>query len=197
MKIVLASNNAGKIHELTSLLAPLDLEVIPQAVLGVKDIEETGLSFIENALLKARHAARVTGFPVIADDSGLAVAALHGQPGIHSARYAGPKAESRENIQKLLSAMESVPDNERQACFHCVLVYLSEADDPTPIVCEGKWDGMILRQPVGDAGFGYDPIFFDPHEKQSAAELPAAIKNSISHRGKALQTLLKQLAKNT
>lgn len=193
MKIVLASNNAGKIHELTHLLAPFNLEVIPQAVLGVTDIEETGLSFIENALLKARHAARITGFPVIADDSGLAVAALQGQPGIYSARYAGTHAKATDNIEKLLSAMETVPDNERHACFHCVLVFLANAEDPTPIVCEGKWHGMILREPKGNNGFGYDPVFFDPHEKQTAAELSQAIKNSVSHRGKALQKLIKHL----
>lgn len=190
MKIVLASNNAGKIRELNELLGHLHIEFIPQANLGVEEIEETGLTFVENALLKARHASQVTGLPALADDSGLAVDALNGAPGIYSARYAGKQANATDNINKLLLALKNVPDDQRTASFHCVLAFMKHAEEPTPLICTGKWSGIILRQPQGKGGFGYDPIFYVPSEQKSSAELLPALKNSISHRGIALQSLL-------
>jgi XTP/dITP diphosphohydrolase len=192
MKIVLASHNSGKIKELTELLAPLQIELIPQSALGVDDVEETGLSFIENAILKARHAAKITGLPALADDSGLAVDALKGAPGIYSARYAGTN-NSADNITKLLAELHDVSDENRNAHFHCILAFISHAADPMPLVCAGKWSGVILREPKGEGGFGYDPIFYIPSIKMSAAELPGVIKNKISHRGIALELLLKLL----
>lgn len=193
MKIVLASNNQGKIRELNALLNTLAIEVIPQAELGVNEIEETGVTFVENALLKARHAAQMTGLPAIADDSGLNVYALKGAPGIYSARYAGLPSNAQANINKLLAEMQSIPDDKRQAYFYCLLVFISHPNDPTPLICDGKWHGTILHEQKGGEGFGYDPIFFVPNENKTAAELPLAIKNKISHRGIALQQLLKQL----
>jgi XTP/dITP diphosphohydrolase len=193
VKIVLASNNAGKIRELKSLLQQLPIDLIPQSDLGVKEVEETGLTFIENALIKARHAARLTGLPTIADDSGLAVDALNGAPGIYSARFAGPKANAKDNINKLLHDLHDIPDERRSASFHCVLVFMSRATDPIPLVCNSEWSGMILHAPQGEEGFGYDPIFYVPSEKKSAAALSLAIKNKISHRGKAMQALLGML----
>lgn len=193
MKVILASNNPGKIRELQALLEGFHLNIVPQSELGVADIPETGLTFVENALIKARHACRVTGLPAIADDSGLEVIALHGAPGIYSARYAGEAAVAQDNIKKLLTELSSVPEENRIAFFHCVLVYLAHATDPTPLICHGSWQGVILKEPQGKNGFGYDPIFFDPKLHQSAAELPLEIKNKISHRGKALQLLLTQL----
>jgi XTP/dITP diphosphohydrolase len=194
MKIVFASHNAGKIHELQALLAEFHIDIIPQTDLNVSEVPETGLTFVENALIKARHACQATGLPAIADDSGLAVSALRGAPGIYSARYAGEKATSTDNIQKLLEQLKDVPDEERQASFHCVLVYLNTADDPTPLICHATWHGVILTNPQGKNGFGYDPVFFDMEQNQCAAELPLAIKNKISHRGKALRLLMKQLS---
>jgi XTP/dITP diphosphohydrolase len=193
VKMVIASGNAGKIRELNARLAELKVVLIPQGELGVSDIEETGLSFIENAILKARHASSVTGLPALADDSGLVVDALQGAPGIHTARYAGPHANNVDNIRKLLTALRDVPENQRGAEFHCVLAFVSHAKDPAPLVCEGKWQGRILTSPTGQDGFGYDPIFYVPSEKKSAAELSIAIKNKISHRGIALQSLIAQL----
>lgn len=193
MKVVLASNNSGKIREFRELLQHFHIDLIPQRELGVEEIEETGLTFIENALIKARHASRITGLPAIGDDSGLAVIALQGAPGIYTARYAGPNATSADNIQKLLSELKQVPDDRRQAYFHCVLVYLSHPNDPIPLVCDGSWQGMILREPQGTGGFGYDPVFYVPSEKKSSAELPPDIKNTLSHRGIALRSLLKLL----
>ena len=190
MKIVLASNNSGKIREFRELLSHLNLDIIPQADLDVPEAEETGLTFIENALIKARHAARLTGLPALADDSGLAVPALQGAPGIYSARYAGVNATSKDNIHKLLTVMKDFPDDQRMASFHCVLAFMTHESDPIPLVCDGKWTGTILREPRGADGFGYDPIFFDPVVKKSAAELPPEVKNKISHRGIALQSLL-------
>jgi XTP/dITP diphosphohydrolase len=193
MKVVLASNNAGKIREFNELLKDLNIEIIPQAELGVEEIEETGLSFIENALIKARHASSVTGLPALADDSGLAVNALNGAPGIYSARYAGEEANATNNIIKLLADLKTFPDDKRQAQFHCVLAFMLHEKDPTPLICDGMWAGTILHEPSGKDGFGYDPIFYVPSMKQSAAELPLEIKNKISHRGLAIQTLLKLL----
>ncbi|HET8801034.1 MAG TPA: RdgB/HAM1 family non-canonical purine NTP pyrophosphatase [Marinobacter sp.] len=192
-ELVIASNNQGKIAELAALLAPLGLAPVAQRDLGVSEAEEPAVTFVENAILKARHAARQTGKPALADDSGLAVDALAGQPGVRSARYAGPDASDTDNVRALLAAMEDVPDDQRSAQFHCVLVYLRHADDPTPLVCHGQWHGQILRQPRGEGGFGYDPIFLCPEHSCSAAELSREQKGRISHRGRALALLLEQL----
>jgi XTP/dITP diphosphohydrolase len=195
MKVVLASSNAGKIHELQNMLDELNLTIIPQASLNVSDAEETGLTFVENALIKARHACEQTGLPALADDSGLTVAALQGAPGIYSARYAGIKADAQANIIKLLAEISSVPLTHRQAAYYCVLVFMRHAKDPTPLICQGRWQGEILSAPKGSEGFGYDPIFYVPKENKTAAELPLHVKNQLSHRGQALRTLLKKLSK--
>ncbi|NCH96934.1 XTP/dITP diphosphatase [Cronobacter dublinensis] len=192
-KVVLATGNAGKVRELASLLREFGLDIVAQTELGVDSAEETGLTFIENAILKARHAAQVTGLAAIADDSGLAVDALGGAPGIYSARYAGADAGDRANLEKLLDALKEVPDDKRQAQFHCVLVYLRHAEDPTPLVFHGVWQGVIARAPAGQGGFGYDPIFFVPSEGKTAAELTREEKSAISHRGQALKLLLEAM----
>ncbi len=192
-KCVLATGNPGKVGELAGLLAEFGFDIIAQTDLGVDNAEETGLTFIENAILKARHAARQTGLPAIADDSGLAVDALGGAPGIYSARYAGLDANDQQNLDQLLSALQDVPDAQRGASFHCVLVYMRHADDPTPLVCHGSWRGVISRSAAGDGGFGYDPIFVLPELGCSAAQLTKAHKNRISHRGQALTLLLEAL----
>lgn len=196
MKIVFASSNQGKINELQLLLAEFAIDVVSQAELGVSDVPETGLTFVENALIKARHAAKETGLPAIADDSGLLVAALNQAPGIYSARYAGPKATAHDNIQQLLTNMNKVPLANRQARFHCTLVYLSSATDQAPLIAEGSWQGVILEKIQGEKGFGYDPIFFDPNEQCSAAEMSLTKKNAISHRGQALRALVTKLREN-
>lgn len=193
MKIIFASNNLGKINELQHLLAGTDLEIIPQKKLSVPDISETGTTFVENALLKARHACQQTGLPAIADDSGLIVNALKGAPGIYSARYAGEKANSKDNINKLLNEMRQSPESNRDAYFYCVLVMMMHEHDPTPLICEGAWQGVILTAPRGDNGFGYDPIFFDRDEGVTAAELPLFKKNQISHRAKAMTLLVEKI----
>lgn len=192
-KVVLATGNAGKVRELASLLRDFGLDIVAQTELGVESAEETGLTFIENAILKARHAAAITGMPAIADDSGLVVDALGGAPGIYSARYAGVDASDRQNLEKLLVALKDVPDGQRQAQFHCVLVYLRHADDPTPLVFHGVWPGEITRAPAGEGGFGYDPIFYVPSEGKTAAELTREAKSAISHRGQALKKLLEAM----
>ncbi len=192
-KVVLATGNAGKVRELADLLEGFGLNVVAQTELGVDSAEETGLTFIENAILKARHAAQVTGLPAIADDSGLAVDALGGAPGIYSARYAGADASDQQNLEKLLTALENVPDGERRAQFHCVLVYLRHADDPTPLVCHGSWAGEITRTAAGEGGFGYDPIFFVPSEGKTAAEMTRDEKRGQSHRGQALKLLMEAM----
>ena len=191
--VVLATGNAGKVRELASLLQDFGLDIVAQTELGVESAEETGLTFIENAILKARHAAAITGLPAIADDSGLAVDALGGAPGIYSARYAGEDASDRENLEKLLAALKDVPDSKRQAQFHCVLVYLRHAEDPTPLVFHGVWPGVITHAPAGEGGFGYDPIFYVPSEGKTAAELTREEKSAISHRGQALKQLLEAM----
>jgi XTP/dITP diphosphohydrolase len=188
--LVLASNNPGKLRELTQLLSGLDIEVLPQSRFPVPDIEETGLSFVENAILKARNAAHHTGLPAIADDSGIEVDALNGAPGIYSARYAGPNASDRENLEKLLDELARVPEPQRTARFQCVIVYMRHALDAMPRVCPGTWEGSILWRPVGRHGFGYDPIFHVPTHGCSSAELPPEVKNRLSHRGQALRQLL-------
>jgi XTP/dITP diphosphohydrolase len=191
--IVLASNNAGKVRELTELLAGARIRIVPQGDFGVPEVDETGLSFVENAILKARNAAQHSGLPAIADDSGLEVDALHGAPGIYSARYAGAGASDADNVVKLLHALESVPEAERTARFQCVMVYMRHAADPTPLICQGTWEGRILFAPQGENGFGYDPIFYVPAQGHSAAELESAVKNGLSHRGQALRQLRRLL----
>jgi XTP/dITP diphosphohydrolase len=192
-KVVLATGNPGKVREMADLLAAFGLDIVAQTELGVESAEETGLTFIENAILKARHAAAITGLPAIADDSGLAVDALGGAPGIYSARYAGEEASDRQNLLKLLAALENVPDDKRQAQFHCVLVYLRHAEDPTPLVFHGSWQGEITRSAVGEGGFGYDPIFFVPELGKTAGEMTKAEKHAVSHRGKAMTLLLEAM----
>ena len=192
-KVVLATGNAGKVRELAEPLAAFGLDIVAQTDLGVDAPEETGLTFIENALLKARHAAEVTGLPAIADDSGLAVDALKGAPGIWSARYAGEDASDTQNLEKLLAAMQEVPEDQRHAAFHCVLVFLRHANDPTPLVFYGRWPGVIAREAHGEGGFGYDPVFFLPESGKTAAEMTKAEKLAVSHRGQALKQLLDAL----
>ena len=191
-RVVLASSNKGKVKEFGELLASRDMTVVPQTDFGVPDAEETGLTFVENAILKARNAAAHTGLPAIADDSGLEVDYLNGAPGIYSARYAGDGG-SEANNAKLLAALAEVSTEQRGARFQCLLVYLRHADDPTPIICQGTWEGRILTGLKGEAGFGYDPLFWVPEEGCSAAELSAERKNELSHRGQALRCLLKAL----
>ena len=190
-KLVLASNNAKKMKELNALLAPLGFEVIPQGQLGIPEAEEPYCTFVENALAKARHAARHSGLPALADDSGLCVAALGGAPGVYSARYAGePKSDARNNA-KLLTDLAG--HNDRRAHFACVLVLVRSANDPQPIIAEGEWHGTLLEAQRGADGFGYDPLFYVPTHCQTAAELDGAIKNQLSHRGQAMQTLIARL----
>ena len=189
-KVVLATGNAGKVSELAHLLASFGLDVVAQTELGVESAEETGLTFIENAILKARHAAAVTGLPAIADDSGLAVDFLGGAPGIYSARYAGVDASDQQNLDKLLVALKDVPQGQRDAQFQCVLVYMRHAEDPTPLVCHGSWAGEIIFAEAGEGGFGYDPIFYVPELGKTAAELTREEKSAVSHRGQALKLLL-------
>ncbi|MCD6039229.1 MAG: non-canonical purine pyrophosphatase, RdgB/HAM1 family [Gammaproteobacteria bacterium] len=191
--VVFASNNSGKILELQPLQKQFNINIVPQAVLGVNNTPETGMTFIENALIKARHACQITGLPSIADDSGLQVGALNGAPGIYSARYAGDNATSQNNIKKLLNELINVPPEKRQARFYCVLIYMANATDATPLICEGIWDGLILQEPKGNNGFGYDSIFWDPIKNISAAELARETKNKYSHRGYALKLLIDKL----
>jgi len=193
MNIVFASSNPGKLRELQHAFANQAITLIPQATLGVLDVPETGLTFVENALIKARHANQTTALPAIADDSGLIVDALHGAPGIYSARYAGPSARAEDNIKKLLEQLVDVPQEKRQAFFYCVIVFLRYAEDPAPLMCEGRWQGTIRDTPSGAQGFGYDPIFFDPQKNCSAAELSLTQKHQCSHRGQALQSFIEKL----
>jgi XTP/dITP diphosphohydrolase len=194
-RIVLASNNPGKVREFNQLLAGLHFEVVPQSEYRVPEIEETGLTFVENAILKARNAAQHSGLPAIADDSGLEVDALGGSPGIYSARYAGKDASDEQNLRKLLADLRDVPEEKRAARFQCLLVYLRHALDPTPLICQGTWEGRILFEPRGSHGFGYDPVFFVPTHGCASAELPPEVKNSLSHRGQALRQLVNFLAR--
>ncbi|ARN73730.1 RdgB/HAM1 family non-canonical purine NTP pyrophosphatase [Oceanicoccus sagamiensis] len=193
-KIVLASGNKGKLNEFQQLLGDSGFEVIPQSHFDVPDAIEDGLSFVENAIIKARHAAKLTGLPAIADDSGLEVDALNGQPGIYSARFAGEGATDPRNNEKLLADLKDIPDAERSARFQCLLVFLRHEYDPTPVICQGTWEGRILFEQHGDNGFGYDPLFWVPEKGCSSAQLPSAVKNRISHRGKAMQLLLGRIA---
>ena len=193
-KIVLASGNKGKVREIQSLLSETDINIVPQSEFNVIEAEETGLTFVENAILKARNAAQHTGLPAIADDSGIEVDALNGQPGIYSARYAGKGASDADNLNKLLTELKDVPEAKRTARFQCLMVYLRHTEDPTPLICQGTWDGRILFEARGDNGFGYDPIFYVPTHDCSSAELDADTKNSLSHRGQALRQLCSVLA---
>ncbi len=193
-QLVLASSNSGKLCELQALLSPLNLIIRSQQDFDVPAVAETGLTFIENAILKARHACRHAGIPAIADDSGLEVDALNGTPGIYSARYAGPHATDEENTQKLLRALSNMEDQDRTARFQCIAVYMRHPSDPTPLVCQGTWEGVIVGSPQGDNGFGYDPVFFIAERGCTAAELGADTKNRISHRGQALAELVNRLS---
>jgi XTP/dITP diphosphohydrolase len=192
-RLVLASGNAGKLVELRELLADAGYALHAQSEFGVRDIDETGLTFVENALLKARHAAQATGLPALGDDSGLCVDALGGAPGLYSARYAGGHGDAQANIAKLLDNLQQVPDAQRTAHFHAVVVLLRAPDDPQPIIAEGRWPGRILHAPRGEGGFGYDPVFLDTQLHRSAAELDAATKHARSHRGLALAALRARL----
>jgi XTP/dITP diphosphohydrolase len=193
-KIVLASNNAGKVREINQLLASEQITVVAQKEFNIPDAIEDGLSFVENAIKKARHASSLSGLPAIADDSGIEVDALNGAPGIYSARFAGPGATDEANLQKLLTHLRDLPDAQRGARFQCLMVYMRHAEDPTPIICQGTWEGRILHEPRGENGFGYDPVFYVPTHDCSSAELAAEVKNSLSHRGQALQKLLQALS---
>lgn len=192
-RVVLASNNPGKLAEISNLLSGLELEIILQRDLQIAEAEETGTSFLENSLIKARHACKFSGLPAIADDSGLEVFALHGEPGVHSARYAGIGTNDEKNNAKLLKALEHVAEKNRQARFHCVVSVLRDDLDETPLVCHGNWDGEIVREPLGTNGFGYDPLFYVAEQQCTSAELPSAIKNKISHRAKAFTQLIEKL----
>ncbi len=193
-RIVLATGNLGKVKELGRMLAELDKEVIPQTEFDVPEIEETGLTFVENAILKARNAAAHTGLPAIADDSGLEVDALNGAPGIYSARFAGANANDADNNAKLLEALTNVADEQRTARFQCLLVYVRHANDPVPLICQGTWEGHILHVPAGENGFGYDPLFYVETQGCTSAQLTPEVKNRLSHRGQALRKLAEKLA---
>ena len=192
-QIVLATGNLGKVREINELLADHDLQVAAQSAFNVPEAEETGLTFVENAILKARNAAAHTGLPAIADDSGLEVDALNGAPGIYSSRYAGKNASDRDNLEKLLADLGDLPGEKRGARFQCLMVYLRHAKDPTPLICQGTWEGRVLFAPRGSNGFGYDPVFYVPTHDCSSAELPPEIKNRLSHRGQALRKLIAAL----
>lgn len=189
-QIVLATGNAGKLREFQQMLGAQNIEFITQRSLGIDDADETGLSFVENAIIKARHASSISGLPAMADDSGLEVDALKGQPGIYSARYAGVGASDAENNSKLLRELANVPEAQRCARFQCVIVFMRHAQDPMPFICQGSWEGRILFSAQGENGFGYDPLFFVPTHGCASAQLDPSIKNSISHRGQALRSLL-------
>ena len=192
-RVVLATGNKGKVRELGELLANFEMEVVPQTEFNVEEAEESGLTFVENAILKARNAAAQTGLPAIADDSGLEVDYLKGAPGIYSARYAGEDGNDPANNQKLLKALEGVDEAERTARFQCVMVYMRHQNDPVPLIAQGSWEGRILTAAQGENGFGYAPIFFVPEEGRSSAELAAEVKNRLSHRGQALKKLVELL----
>ncbi len=201
-KIVLASGNKGKVREFVTMFKDLGLNIVPQSELGVGDVPETGTTFVENAIIKARHAAEITGMPAIADDSGIEVDYLNGAPGIYSARYStlegskdyGTGDTDKNNNLKLLDELKDVDDEAlRTARYQCILVYMRHAADPTPIICQAAWEGIIMKEQVGDNGFGYDPLFWVPEYNMSSAQLDPAVKNQISHRGKALRLLHNEL----
>ncbi|MCG8533578.1 MAG: XTP/dITP diphosphatase [Pseudomonadales bacterium] len=189
-QLVVATGNKGKLAEIASVLAPFNMNVLPQSQFNVPEADETGLTFVENAIIKARNAAHHTGKAALADDSGLEVDALNGAPGIYSARYAGPNATDPLNVEKLLHAISDLEGHQRSARFQCVMVYLRHENDPTPLICQGTWEGLIATAPEGSNGFGYDPVFWVPDHHCTAAQLSSEVKNSISHRGQALKKLL-------
>jgi XTP/dITP diphosphohydrolase len=197
-KIVLATGNQGKVKELSHLLSEQNIEIVPQSEFDVPEVAETGTTFVENAIIKARHAAKITGLPAIADDSGLEVDALNGAPGVYSARYAADITQGEptddDNTNKLLAALVNTPDEQRTARFHCVLVYMKHEHDPTPLICHGVWQGSISREKKGEQGFGYDPVFWQSDLQMSSAQLSRDIKNKLSHRGQALAKLVEKLA---
>lgn len=192
MKIVLATTNQGKLKEIKAFFQGLPIDLISQSEFTVPSVEETGLSFVENAIIKARHASQYCHLPALADDSGLVVNALDGAPGIYSSRYAGTKANDQDNIKKLLAAMSAVDEKKRQAHFYCALAFVRYPHDPAPIICQGTWTGSILHHPIGEGGFGYDPVFWVPKQNCSAAQLSPAQKNEQSHRAKALKAFVAQ-----
>lgn len=193
-KIVLASNNPGKLREIQAVLGKERYQLVQQSEFNISEIAETGTTFVENAIIKARHAAQHAGMPALADDSGIEVDALQGAPGVYSARYAGSNADDVANNTKLLNELVDVPDADRTARFQCVLVYMRHAKDPMPLICEGTWEGSILHETKGPNGFGYDPLFYVPTHQCSSAELDPAEKNRISHRAQALKKLIVALA---
>ena len=195
-RLVIASHNPGKVREINQLLAEQEIQVIPQREFGVPEAEETGLTFVENALIKARNAAQHSEQPAIADDSGIEVDALQGAPGVYSARFAGPGSSDEDNNRRLLEALRDTPPERRSARFQCVMVYLRHAEDPTPIICQGTWEGQILEAPRGEGGFGYDPLFLLTEQGCTSAELPPEEKNRLSHRGQALRRLLAALSES-
>lgn len=192
-KIVLASGNKGKIAEIQAILQPQAIDIISQSQFKVTEVDETGTTFVENAIIKARHAARLSQLPTIADDSGLEVDALNGQPGVHSARYAGLPSNDQNNTEKLLQALKHVPQAQRSARFHCVMVFMAHENDPSPLIAHGVWEGCIALEKQGSHGFGYDPIFYIPELNSMSAALEPALKNTLSHRAKALKQLLPQI----
>ncbi|HYE34964.1 RdgB/HAM1 family non-canonical purine NTP pyrophosphatase [Methylocaldum sp.] len=192
-KILLASNNPGKVREIQAMLINDGIEIVPQSAFQIPDVEEVGLTFVENAILKAQHASKLSGLPAIADDSGLEVDALGGAPGVFSARYAGVGANDTANNAKLLRDLEGIPDAGRTARFRCVMVFLRHKQDPSPLIGQGVWEGIILHEPRGVQGFGYDPLFLVPEKGCASAELSPEEKNQLSHRGKALRELVAQL----
>ncbi len=196
-KVVLASGNKGKLREFITMFSDLGLNIIPQTELGVGDIAETGTTFVENAIIKARYACEITGLPAVADDSGIEIDYLKGAPGIYSARFSGDEngvgASDENNNLKVLASLKGVPEEQRTARYQCILVYMEHAKDPTPIICQAAWEGIILDKEVGDNGFGYDPLFWLPEFKCTSAQLPLQEKNKISHRGKALEALYEKI----
>lgn len=192
-KLVIASGNQGKLRELAALLQPLDYEVHTQAEFNVPEVPETGTTFVENAIIKARNAAQHTGLPAVADDSGIEVDALDGAPGVYSARFSGDGATDDRNNALLVEKLRDVPENQRSARYRAVIVYMRHADDPSPIICEGSWEGSIVLEPTGDGGFGYDPYFWVPSHGCTSAQLSADEKNALSHRGQALRELVSKL----
>jgi XTP/dITP diphosphohydrolase len=193
MRVVLASSNSGKLRELTTLLAPLGFELVAQSTLGIHSPPETGTTFMENALIKARHAARSAKLPALADDSGIEVDALGGRPGVYSARFAGETASDHDNLRKMLAELHDVPVEFRQARYHCVIVFVRGPEDPEPVFAHGTWEGQIALEPRGSGGFGYDPIFVPANLHRTAAQMPAEEKNAVSHRAHALSALVCEL----
>jgi len=193
-QVVLASGNKGKIAEIQSILQQHDIEIISQSHFNVPEVAETGTTFIENAIIKARHASAVSGLPAIADDSGLEVDALNGAPGVYSARYAGLPSNDQRNTDKLLAELANTSSEQRNARFHCVMAFMAHANDPSPLIAHGTWEGNIAFEKSGDNGFGYDPVFYVPEQARTSAQLESAVKNTLSHRAQALKKLMPQIA---